>query len=68
MRKNLTHLIGLKMTYEMPLHIVRHRHGFGAELVGTALTKYTLTGIISLPQRFQGVEFRHSDENNPIRD
>ena len=62
MRKYLAHLIGLKMSDEMPPHIGRHHLDLVTQLVGPAFAKHSLTCLISLEQSLDRMKLRHSHE------
>ena len=63
---NALHLVGLEMSYHMPLHIGGHKGLLGAHLLWAALAKDALTGIVSLPKSLYGVEFGYCHKRHTL--
>ena len=59
---DILHLIGLQMTNHMPLNIIGQHRLLCFQLLRTALAKGSLTSIVSLLQRLNGVELRHRQQ------
>ena len=63
----LFHLIGLKMTYEMPFYIGRQVINLRKKLLHTAFTEDMLSGGICLADTFLGVELGDCYQPNTFR-
>ena len=65
-RRDVLHLVGLKMTYHVPLDILGQHFVFCPQLLRAALAEEALPGVVGLPDGFDRVGLRDGDEPYPF--
>ena len=66
-RSDILDFIGLEVADHMPLDVVWQSFVLGTKFLRTALAKDTLTRLVCLRNRLDGVGFRHRYERHPLR-